>query len=585
MSSSNSFILQHRSCGARRSCGSPLLGVGELSLSPRRLRRAGDVDGRNDCELAPADDVGMPRRRLSEWSAKMQSSSGVREALSHSPAPRFLRERQGVRRSLTATRIPEGVLSGCGERQAPPRRLLQVRGDSKEFAERGRSSSGIPWRVLPLYDCHGILLQTGSLLEPQQALRAPTVFSEALRSSEVVKDLLFGDTSLGHAASSPRQRTPRTSWWSPQSPQSQQRWQGSASRRNADCHRELAPVRASDHAMEAERSRCLAKLDRLCAQTPRVGRAGTRAADSSACGHDPKVEESTSRTARSGAPPSSCAGEMSPRHTASSAEESLRCTKPQSQSRRTYSFEAEMAKISVAAGRITSSSAHSPRPSSARPACRSSFSITAKEKALEDSRRRSPPRKKQLQAACLQSPSEELKHYDLHKPLGANASTAQVGKVVELIDKIIGHDRGQPLSQPESEGRLSPTPEQAQVSPRSVDKVIHMIDSLKKENCRPRQEMLLQKAAGAVSHEPEPEVDTASPSQHASPYPRLLASAVGRDKADVPAPRSAMVHKEQAVQKGKVEKQQKAIDKVSRARKMAGQVRSQKEKFTAVLQS
>ena len=32
---------------------------------------------------------------------------------------------------------------------------VQVRGESKDFADKGRSSHGIPWRQLPLYDCHG----------------------------------------------------------------------------------------------------------------------------------------------------------------------------------------------------------------------------------------------------------------------------------------------------------------------------------------------------------------------------------------------------------------------------------------------
>ena len=57
----------------------------------------------------------------------------------------------------TSTALAAGCLSARLDSGCSLGESFQVRGDSKEFAERGRSSSGIPWRVLPLYDCHGDL--------------------------------------------------------------------------------------------------------------------------------------------------------------------------------------------------------------------------------------------------------------------------------------------------------------------------------------------------------------------------------------------------------------------------------------------
>ncbi|CAE7199048.1 unnamed protein product [Symbiodinium necroappetens] len=519
---------------------SPVLGFGERSLSPR-LRRGGTE---SDSQLA-ADDAGMPRRRLSEFSARMQSGSAVREALSHSPARKFLRGCRGERRfkhSLAPASARESVLSGYGERQESARRLLQVRGESKDFADRGRSSSGIPWRQLPLYDCHGLLLQTGSSIKPDLALRAPSVFSERLHSSDAVKDLLSGEHCRGRM--------------------SLQNWQREESRQSLH-RRDIAPAltaasRASGHAMETERSRCLAKFDRLCAQTPRAGRAGPRP-DAVATAEDVRHLHGKNRSGQE--QPSQCiqAPSASPRSMPSPAvpadPEPLRCTQPQSRSRRTYAFEADMAKISLAAGRLATAacSASTATPRGARflgfiP--RQREKVRREPEVLCDTSLGSPAHMNQNSQDITSLAADKVTVNESLKPFDD-----KVGQVVEFIDKIIGHGRGQPPSQPESEGQLTPTPD-------------------KKQDCS----LLRQHAKrDKAPPEPEPEVDVGAHAKDVALYPRLLTSALEAEKASTA---TALRQKDQTVQK----ERDIVPDKARSNKTASSQTRKKQAKFTALMQ-
>ncbi|CAE7224735.1 unnamed protein product [Symbiodinium sp. CCMP2592] len=538
-----------RSDERRAASLSPLLGFGERSLSPR-LRRG---ETGSDSQLV-ADDAGMPRRRLSEFSARMQSGSAVRDTLSHSPARKFLRGCKGEKRfkhSPASASARESVLSGYGERQESARRLLQVRGESKDFGDRGRSSSGIPWRQLPLYDCHGLLLQTGISIKPDLAHRAPSVFSERLHSSDAVKDLLSGERFPGRV--------------------SMQNWQREESTSRQSLHRgDIAPAltaaaRASGHAMETERSRCLAKFDRLCAQTPRAGRAGPRPENAMAIqiNQDSRHLHGTNRsgpeqTSRIQAPSASPRSIPSPAVQAD--PEPLRCTQPQSRSRRTYSFEADMAKISSAAGRLASAaSASTATPRRAR--ClgfipRQREKVRTEPEVLCDTSRASPAHVNQNSQDITSAPAtERVTVHESFKPFDD-----KVGKVVEFIDKIIGHDRGQPLSQPESEGHLTPTPEK------------------KQDSSSPRQQSKRDKAQAQARPEPEPEVDIGSHAKDVTLYPRLLTSALEAEKASITA--TALRQKDQTVQKEK----DIVPDKARSGKKAWSQVRRKQAKFTALMQ-
>lgn len=518
---------------------SPVLGFGERPLSPR-LRRGGTE---SNSQLA-ADDAGMPRRRLSEFSARMQSGSAVLEALSHSPARKFLRGCRGERRfkhSLAPASARESVLSGYGERQESARRLLQVRGESKDFGDRGRSSSGIPWRQLPLYDCHGLLLQTGSSIKPDLALRAPSVFSERLHSSDAVKDLLSGEHCRGRM--------------------SLQNWQREESRQSLH-RRDIAPAltaasRASGHAMETERSRCLAKFDRLCAQTPRAGRAGPRP-DAVATAEDVRLHGKN----RSGQEqPSQCiqAPSASPRSMPSPAvpadPEPLRCTQPQSRSRRTYAFEADMAKTSLAAGRLATAACSASTATPRRARClgfipRQREKVRREPEVLCDTSLGSPAHMNQNSQDITSLAADKVTVNESLKPFDD-----KVGQVVEFIDKIIGHGRGQPPSQPESEGQLTPTPE-------------------KKQDCSlPRQHAKRDKAPP----EPEPEVDVGAHAKDVALYPRLLTSALEAEKASTA---TALRQKDQTVQK-----ERNIVPDKARSNKTASsQTRKKQAKFTALMQ-
>eukprot|EP00439_Symbiodinium_sp_Y106_P040424 s3866_g4.t4 len=537
---------------------SPLLGFGERSLSPR-LRRG---ETGSDSQLA-ADDAGMPRRRLSEFSARMQGGSAVREALSHSPARKFLRGCRGERRFKhipASASARESVLSGYGERQECARRLLQVRGESKDFGDRGRSSSGIPWRQLPLYDCHGLLRQTGISIKPDLAHRAPSVFSERLHSSDAVKDLLSGERSRGRM--------------------SMQNWQREESTSRRSLHRgDIAPAltaaaRASGHAMETERSRCLAKFDRLCAQTPRAGRAGPRPENAMAIHQDSRHLHGTNRSGPE-QPSRLQAPSASPRSMPSPAvqadPEPLRCTQPQSRSRRTYSFEADMAKISLAAGRLASAASAS--TATPRHTCWPAQSDMRRARCLGFIPRQREKVRTEPEVLCDTSQGS-LAHVNQNSQDITSAPAAErvtvneslkpfddkVGKVVEFIDKIIGHDRGQPPSQPESEGHLTPTPEK------------------KQDYSLPRQQSKRDKAQAQAPPEPEPEVDIGSHAKDVSLYPRLLTSALEAEKASITA--TAMSLKDQTVRKEK----DIVPDKVRSGKKAWSQVRRKQAKFTALMQ-
>eukprot|EP00441_Pelagodinium_beii_P035768 CAMPEP_0197652068 /NCGR_PEP_ID=MMETSP1338-20131121/34224_1 /TAXON_ID=43686 ORGANISM="Pelagodinium beii, Strain RCC1491" /NCGR_SAMPLE_ID=MMETSP1338 /ASSEMBLY_ACC=CAM_ASM_000754 /LENGTH=513 /DNA_ID=CAMNT_0043226865 /DNA_START=44 /DNA_END=1585 /DNA_ORIENTATION=+ len=171
--------------------GSVLTGFGERSLSPPLLSKNRDVDVSGGFV---GNAAGIPRRRISQFSADMHKSSGVQQALSPSPQRCILSARQPVpRRSLMTrgdvTRL-ESVLSGRGERTVPLRSPFRVRGDGKDYMIRDKASAGVALRDLPHYSMQGKLVSTGGAAVLQRTGRGPGVFSARHWQGKAAKSLL-----------------------------------------------------------------------------------------------------------------------------------------------------------------------------------------------------------------------------------------------------------------------------------------------------------------------------------------------------------------------------------------------------------
>jgi len=251
--------------------------------------------------VASGSVAGLPRRKATEFSEFMQKGDSVRESLSHSPV-RSQRQRPAasLRRSLTACRLRtemETVLTGHGERCSSPRRLRRLSGDGTAFAKRNRASVGVPWRQLPIYNTKGHIIQTSDSLQPvfsSSPGKARGVYAHGQTSGGAAKDLLAlserkpGDLLRTTSSAARFSTSPgcflanalgslsdlRTDTIKAVKPE--QRLTMNTARRVGHISRSAAvalsaSVRASNLAAEAEKSRCLAKLERLCQQTPRTG--------------------------------------------------------------------------------------------------------------------------------------------------------------------------------------------------------------------------------------------------------------------------------------------------------------------------
>eukprot|EP00435_Cladocopium_sp_Y103_P045553 s1765_g13.t1 len=500
---------------ARRRSKTPLSGYGERS--PPCSARG------NESEVIEAGD--LPRRRLSELAIAMQSGQGVRDALS--PPVRRLRRGSPPRRSRTAEAtvgMAPSVLCGYGERSVPPKRQLTVRDEGVEIRDKGRASSGIPWRCVPMYDDKGLLVHTGitgGTFETEVPLRSVTPYSQRLWSGDGVKDLMTperprhstdpADNTRDKAGDGESQAVVDTA---KSSVRGTAQSAGRPSRAVAMAISKAA--RASDQQLESERSRCLAKFDRLC--TPSRSHPSQVRPAEEAWGRDTREIHDTFRPKRrvaaqpvtqpfstdeTPAPASPAPRRIAPQMMPSTlflgeGPDPLRGSDRHAAARRTWQLEMEMAKIAFAAGRVAVATC-SPSDSirSSRPASRPQSRPRPKEL------RPTKPEPQKLQEPQPQvippttsSPAIIVKHVDETKPakecspLEEKASPQAVGKVVEMIDKIIGKELDIPKSQPESEGFI--TPPTARETKASM--------------------------------EPEPESAT-SPS---SPYPRLLSCAAER---------------------------------------------------------
>jgi len=278
--------------GQRSSAGneSVLTGYGERYLSPRQeCSIKGDMEVFGDFVKNPS---GVPRRKVADLSLPMQNGQGVRQALSHSP-PRCYSARVEVqpRRSLTARgeRLSENsVLTGHGERSSAPRPLCKLRGEGAACAERSKSSSGIPWRQLPVYNCSGYMTQTnGCALRVMSPCSSATLgnLAQKFTSGAAARELI---APLAHVPDTPvvtaRSEIATTRSEGLCSQGSSNREMPANSWLTAGRERRMpraaalalsAAARASDAAMEMERARCLAKFQRLCVPTPRSAPATT----------------------------------------------------------------------------------------------------------------------------------------------------------------------------------------------------------------------------------------------------------------------------------------------------------------------
>eukprot|EP00930_Biecheleria_cincta_P054354 TRINITY_DN403_c0_g1_i2.p1 TRINITY_DN403_c0_g1~~TRINITY_DN403_c0_g1_i2.p1 ORF type:complete len:604 (-),score=68.60 TRINITY_DN403_c0_g1_i2:379-2190(-) len=266
-------------------------GVGTVLVGDREQR---------DC-VALGSVAGLPRRKVTEFSECMQKGDSVRESLSHSPVrAQQWKPAASLRRSLTACHLRtevETVLTGHGERCSTPRRCLQLSRDGMTFAKRNRASGGIPWRQLPIYTSKGHITQTtdcSQLVFSPSSGKARGANAHWQTSGAAAKDLLMlSERTQGYSlqttssaaglsispgrvladalGSLPVSSTDTIETFKPEHclTMNTARRVGHISRSAAVAL--SAAARASNVAAEAERSRCLAKFDRLCHQTPRTG--------------------------------------------------------------------------------------------------------------------------------------------------------------------------------------------------------------------------------------------------------------------------------------------------------------------------
>lgn len=271
--------------------GSVLTGHGELCPTPR------PIDVHND---VPSESVhGLPRRKVTEFSACMQKSDGVRESFSHSPVrckqrkpAASLKRSQTARHELTGA---ETVLTGHGERCSTPRRLRRLDGEGMAVLKRNRASFGF-WRQLPIYNTRGHIETTdcSQLLFSSSPGKAGRTRAHWQTSGAAAKDLLALSPRMpgnmqqtapltARLSASPRCSIPNASGPLPDSSSDMVKAVKpehavtiNAARRVGHISRSAAvalsaAARASNVAAEAARLRCLAKFERLCQQTPRTG--------------------------------------------------------------------------------------------------------------------------------------------------------------------------------------------------------------------------------------------------------------------------------------------------------------------------
>ncbi|CAJ1381248.1 unnamed protein product [Effrenium voratum] len=446
----------------------------------------------------------------------MTSGESIRQVLRSPRSPRCL-SGGPTRRSKTAS---ETILCGVGERSVPPRRQLSARGDGKANCDKNMVSS-IPIRDLPLYNSNGTLLQTGRtenhvgsrLLEHKRAM---TPYSQR-RREDTVKDLLSPplaeptacepvtpETMASSFASSRLLASPREVREAPATPRQNTpagRGTGAvpalaaaAAGRSAALALSAA-ARRGDAEMELERSKCLSKFDRLCSAPGRAARGGRFQEHWS---FRPSRRISNVETSQPFATDftelqRSPSPRQHPLDVASAqflgeSPEMLGASERHQDARRTWQLEMEMAKISLAAGRIAAVStlqstrrAATPGASKPRtPRVGSAPSKTSPAKAaaaLEMSPRASSrPAVRKVQAPTKEAEAPvairvELKMPDQPSPrriLEEKASPQAAAQMVSMIDKLICREPQprEPRSQPESEGHL--TPGEPRVSPRGA---------------------------------------------------------------------------------------------------------------------
>eukprot|EP00913_Durusdinium_trenchii_P014926 g14000.t1 len=444
----------------------------------------------------PIEAGDLPRRRLSDLATAMQSGSGVREALSP-PAPvrRLFSRGAPTRRSRTADPVLfDTVLSGYGERSVAPRRQLQVHDEGVQIRDQGRASGGIPWRRLPIYDHNGSLVKTGvagSSFETENPLRSVTPYS--LISPEKPSDR---SSALTPATPSPaaRESTP------------------SAGGRLTGRAMQVALVRAqrcNDQQLETERSRCLAKFERLCTPTRRPRR---RVA---AQHTQPFATDDTT-------PPAAPARRVVPPQALPSAlflsdgPEPLRFSERHLAARRTWQLEMEMAKIAFTAGRVAASMMST--SDAATPRARSTGALTP---TVTPGKAHTLPTRTASRPARATGQAEPAASSIMIQP-----PTIVVTPVEEPTVSTIA-----PKTPPRVlEEKTSPqyTPPAAAPAP-PAEQVIEMIDHVMSKELPVFSKVLpepdLVERAPKAAPEPEPEL-SASPS--AAPYPRLLSSAKER---------------------------------------------------------
>ncbi|CAK9039998.1 Caskin-1 (CASK-interacting protein 1) [Durusdinium trenchii] len=499
---------------ARRRSKTPLAGYGE---------RSPPCSARGE----PIEAGDLPRRRLSDLATAMQSGSGVREALSP-PAPvrRLFSRGAPTRRSRTADPVLfDTVLSGYGERSVAPRRQLQVHDEGVQIRDQGRASGGIPWRRLPIYDHNGSLVKTGvagSSFETENPLRSVTPYSVRLRSGDHIKELI-----------SPEKPSDRSSALTPATPSPAARESTpSAGGRLTGRAMQVALVRAqrcNDQQLETERSRCLAKFERLCTPTR------SAAPDEAAWGRDKREAHETFRPRRRVAaqhtqpfatddttPPAAPARRVVPPQALPSAlflsdgPEPLRFSERHLAARRTWQLEMEMAKIAFTAGRVAASMMST--SDAATPRARSTGALTP---TVTPGKAHTLPTRTASRPARATGQAEPAASSIMIQP-----PTIVVTPVEEPTVSTIA-----PKTPPRVlEEKTSPqyTPPAAAPAP-PAEQVIEMIDHVMSKELPVFSKVLpepdLVERAPKAAPEPEPEL-SASPS--AAPYPRLLSSAKER---------------------------------------------------------